>query len=354
MMFSNYILKNWLVVIKHIQVKTLSYLCNHVKILYLQVRDFNQVRFIWALRSMFVTVISLIIAYFYPNTALWLISSSVIALQLYAYAGKVFKKNTIFVWTILLVLCCTAAALISSKIWVLWSMIFSATFFTFYFSHRSNEHAVLGLWSIVLVIINAFFPINISQFTERIGLLFIGIMIAYFMVSKNKIETISLPTNNTVSKIAKKEYLKYALKGGIAALLALFTAYILDIQQGYWVLFGAIAVTKLHVEASLRRVKERMYGTLLGVAISLLLALCLLHWPLGIAIIIPLCVFGAVYYFPYYAIAVIFITILFVLTFGVISQQPITYGLARIVDTSIGVALALMISFFLWPYKEKN
>jgi len=45
----------------------------------------------------------------------------------------------------------------------------------------------------------------------------------------------------------------------------------------------------------------------------------------------------------------IFITILFVLTFGVISHHPVHYGLARIFDTTLGVALAVTVSLCLWP-----
>ena len=151
-----------------------------------------------------------------------------------------------------------------------------------------------------------------------------------------------------------QEYLKYAIKGGLAALLALVSAYFLDIQQSYWVLFGAMTVTKLHVGASFHRGKQRIYGTLLGVIISVLLALCLLHWPLGVALLIPICIFGAVYYFPYYSVCVIFITVLFVLTFGVISHHPIHYGIARILDTALGVAIAVIISLYVWPNRMSH
>ncbi|MES2203600.1 MAG: FUSC family protein, partial [Pseudomonadota bacterium] len=152
-----------------------------------------------------------------------------------------------------------------------------------------------------------------------------------------------------MSASINQEYLKYAIKGGLAALLALVSAYFLDIQQSYWVLFGAMTVTKLHVGASFHRGKQRIYGTLLGVIISVLLALYLLHWPLGIALIMPICIFGAVYYFPYYSVCVVFITILFVLTFGVASHHPIHYGVARILDTALGVAIAVIISLYVWP-----
>lgn len=152
-----------------------------------------------------------------------------------------------------------------------------------------------------------------------------------------------------INKEIQQEYAKYAIKGGLAALLALIIAYLLHIQQSYWVLFGAVTVTKLHMGASFQRGKQRIYGTLLGVAISLLLALFLLHWPLSVAIIIPLCVFGAVYYFSYYSIAMIFITVLFVLVFGIISHHPIYYGIARIFDTALGVTIAILVTLYIWP-----
>ncbi len=327
---------------------------NHIKTLYLQLTEFHHARFIWALRSMFAAIFSLVIAYFFHDAALWLISSSVFALQFYAYTGSVISKNKIVQWSILLVFISVFISLLSYMLWGLWLIVVMTIFLAFYLSHRSNEHAIVGMWSAALIIINASFPITMSEAVLRAVWLFIGVMIAYLMAGRKKTEMISLPSMNRGLTGEKKAYLKYGIKGALTALLALIVSSLFHISHSYWVLFGSTTVLKLQVEASLRRGGERIYGTLVGVGISLLLALCLLHWPLGIIIVIPICIFGAVYYFFYYVIAMIFVTILFVLTFGVISQQPIEYGLARIADTALGVILALLVSASLWPYKEKH
>lgn len=329
---------------------------SHINEISSQLTTFNYAQFIWAFRSLLATIISLLITYFFSHAGMWLISSSVIGLQIYAYSENKFKRKNLLRWTMFLSLCGATIALFSSYPEVLYSIVVISIFCAFYFGHRSNTHATLGLWSATLIIINAFFPIDYAQWPERIMLMAVGMLIAYLTsqlkFKKNHDETIPLPMSllNT-NEITKKDYLKYAIKGGIIALLVLVVAHILHIRNNYWVLFGAITVTKLKTDASLQRSKQRIYGTLIGVGISLLMALCLLHWPLGITIIIPLCIFGAVYYLPHYAIAMIFITVLFVLTFGVAAHNPVYYGIARIMDTALGVALALTISY-LWPYKE--
>ena len=132
-------------------------------------------------------------------------------------------------------------------------------------------------------------------------------------------------------------------------MLVLLSAYLLGIQQSYWVLFGAITITKLHAGVSFHRGKQRVYGTIVGVAISVLLAAWLLHEPWGLGLIIPLCIFGAVYYFIEYAVCIVFITILFVLTIAISTHEPIYDGLARIFDTFLGVSLAVIVISYLWP-----
>jgi uncharacterized membrane protein YccC len=336
--------------------KKIQQLClGHIQEKKSQLMEFHYARFIWALRSMLAAISSLIMTYFYPYAGIWLISSSAIGLQLYAYADTTFKKKYVCSWGILLAVCSTIIALFSKETWVLYVIVTAVIVFAFYFGHRSNTHAMFGLWSAVLIIVSAFFPIECSQWLTRLTPMIIGTALAflcsYLTIDKNRNETIPTPIHFNSQGTSKKLYVKYAIKGGLVALLSLIVAQLLHIQYAYWILFGAVTVIKLQTDVSLRRGTERIYGTLLGVGISLLLALCLLHWPLGIAIIIPLCIFGAVYYLPYYSLGMMFITILFVLTFGITTHDPIHYGMARIMDTSIGVVLALAVSYMLWPYK---
>ena len=152
----------------------------------------------------------------------------------------------------------------------------------------------------------------------------------------------------------KRQYLKYACKGAIVAFLSLFIAYIFGIKQYYWVLFGAITVLKLNIGASFRRGKERLLGTFSGVIASMLLVNIFVDWPLGVYLLLPLFFFLAIYYFHDYFIAMFFITLAFVLALGIQTQHPLNFGLMRILDTLLGVAIAFFVSLFLWPESVKN
>lgn len=152
----------------------------------------------------------------------------------------------------------------------------------------------------------------------------------------------------------KKQYLKYACKGAVVALLSLLIAHLLGIKQYYWVLFGAVTVLKLNIGASFRRGKERLLGTFSGVLASMLLADFFMHWQLGVYLFIPVFFFLAIYYFQQYFISMFFITLTFVLVLGVSTQHPISFGITRIADTIIGVIIAFGISLLIWPESAKN
>lgn len=146
-----------------------------------------------------------------------------------------------------------------------------------------------------------------------------------------------------------KQYIRYSLRAGLVALTALIVAQWLHIEQNYWVLFGAITVTKVNIGASFRRGKERVLGTFMGVIVSIIFATFLLHWPIGALFLIPFFIFAAIYYIPYYAISIFFVTMIFILYFGIGAQHPFLYAINRFVDTIIGVAIAMAVSMWVWP-----
>lgn len=147
----------------------------------------------------------------------------------------------------------------------------------------------------------------------------------------------------------RKEYLQFALKGAFVSMLALSISHVLHLHQYYWVLFGAITVLKFNIGASFQRGKERLWGTFLGVLVSLLLANIFLHWTFGVYFLIPVCIFFAVYYLHDYFVSMFFMTLIFVLTIGVMSARPVDFAVARIGDTLIGVAMAGVVSLLIWP-----
>lgn len=147
----------------------------------------------------------------------------------------------------------------------------------------------------------------------------------------------------------EKQYIRYSLRAGLASLIALAVAQLFHIEQNYWVLFGAITVTKVNIGASFRRGKERVLGTFMGVIVSIFFATFLLHYPMGALLLIPFFIFAAVYYIPYYAISIFFVTMIFILYFGIGAQHPFLYAINRFIDTFIGVTIATAVSLWIWP-----
>ena len=143
---------------------------------------FDYTRFVWAIRSALAAIICLLFTYFFPNVGLWLISSAVMTLQLYAYGGRFCAKSFIFVGSIFIALAGATIAVFSGALWVLWGTIVSLIFIAFYFSYRGTDRALVGIWSAVLLMINAFFPITWHQWSERITPLLIGVIVAYGML----------------------------------------------------------------------------------------------------------------------------------------------------------------------------
>lgn len=144
--------------------------------------SFDYARFVWAFRSVLATLICMIFANYFPNTGLWLISSAVFALQLYAYGSRICAKNKIFIGSLLLALASATFAVFSGSIFVLWSMVVALVCVSFYFSYQGIDRAMLGVWSIALIIINVFFPIDWSQWSGRACPLLIGAAVAYFLL----------------------------------------------------------------------------------------------------------------------------------------------------------------------------
>ncbi|MES2203601.1 MAG: hypothetical protein V4496_00110 [Pseudomonadota bacterium] len=103
-------------------------------------------------------------------------------LQLYAYGGRFCARSTIFIGSIIIAILGATIAVFSGTLWALWSVIVSLIGVAFYFSYLGTDRALVGIWSAVLIMTNAFFPITWSQWTVRITPLLIGVLVAYVML----------------------------------------------------------------------------------------------------------------------------------------------------------------------------
>lgn len=140
---------------------------------------FNYVRFVWAVRSFLASVIILLISYFFVDSALWLLCSAMMALQMYMQGERFAKKFNLFILTCWVAFIGATLAMFSHHTWVLWITTMLLISLTFYFSHQGVDRASVGLWSAIIIIINIFFPISSAQWFERIFFLLLGMFIAY-------------------------------------------------------------------------------------------------------------------------------------------------------------------------------
>ncbi len=147
-------------------------------------------------------------------------------------------------------------------------------------------------------------------------------------------------------------YLLFGLRLGVAAAAgtALYLALGLSDAHGLWIPVTAIVVIQPTVAASVERARERVGGTLVGVAIALGLLALIGGEDALIVVLFPFLLFATVYVGRInYGAAVVFITLSVVLLFNFLSPAGASTGLDRLTGTAIGIAIGAVATFALWP-----
>lgn len=134
--------------------------------------------------------------------------------------------------------------------------------------------------------------------------------------------------------------------------IVLFVGYIFvqltDIQYGYWILLTALFVSQPNFNATKRRLRLRIVGTVVGVLIGIAV-LYFIPSIEGQLMILVLC--GVLFFdlrTKQYAQATAFITLLALINFN-FAGLGIDAALPRIIDTMIGCALAWLGVSYIWP-----
>ncbi len=147
-------------------------------------------------------------------------------------------------------------------------------------------------------------------------------------------------------------YLLYGFRLGVAvaAATALYLTLGLSNAHGLWIPVTAVVVIQPTLEASVERALERVVGTLVGVAIALGLLALIEGEDAVIVVLFPFLLFATVYFGRInYGVAVVFITLSVVLLFDFLSPAGASTGLERLTGTAIGIAIAAVATFALWP-----
>ncbi len=151
-----------------------------------------------------------------------------------------------------------------------------------------------------------------------------------------------------------------ALRSAIVVFLSVIIYHIFSLTQGYWVTMTAVIVVQATVGATLRKSAQRFLGTLLGVTIASLLLLWI-HERFLIEILVIIFLFCTYFFNPYsslinYGFTMIPLSIMVVFLIALTNPEKINTGIvyARFYDTTIGAALGVLGSLFLFPNKTKG
>jgi uncharacterized membrane protein YccC len=141
----------------------------------------------------------------------------------------------------------------------------------------------------------------------------------------------------------------YALRLMVSVGVAAVVSEILPLQRSYWVVLTVAFVLKPDFGSVFARALQRGIGTVIGVVIG---AIILVAVPYGLWLLIPAAVLAALV--PYgrglnYALLTTFLTPLVVLLIDILDRTGWHLAEARLIDTLLGCAIALVIGFAPWP-----
>ena len=138
----------------------------------------------------------------------------------------------------------------------------------------------------------------------------------------------------------------------ISATLALtqFIAFYYQVPQGYWITLTAfIVLLTSPIGVTSYRIRYRFYGTILGAPIAFLLIYAL---PADYLIALT-CVFTfiafATAYKARYEVHVLWITVMIIFAIAILTPNDIYIAVYRLIDTLIGVGIAYLANFLIFP-----
>ena len=155
----------------------------------------------------------------------------------------------------------------------------------------------------------------------------------------------ALRANLTPVSETGRHALRLALTAGVAETLVRMTG----LYEGRWVVLTVFLVLKPDYTSTISRGIRRALGTAAGAAIGAVIAILLHATPIGIALAGGFAVAAAYAVFEVdYLVYSFFLTVFIVLLLHLVGLSAETTATARLADTAIGAALAL-IAYALWP-----
>ncbi|MDD4649476.1 MAG: FUSC family protein [Desulfoplanes sp.] len=149
--------------------------------------------------------------------------------------------------------------------------------------------------------------------------------------------------------------IRHGCKTGFAAVLAYGIAQLFHLEFGYWAALSAVIVMQVNVADSIRMCLYRFSGTAVGAVIGMVAILIFPETPVMIMLAL-FCSAGFCAYMTRYNVRyrMAAITVCIVLLASLGQENRLVFGMFRVIEISVGVAAAFVVSVLLWPVRAGN
>lgn len=141
------------------------------------------------------------------------------------------------------------------------------------------------------------------------------------------------------------------IKTALSVALCVALSQFLNRQDIFYAAIAAVMAMQSSVSDSFKAGKNRMLGTMVGALIGLIFALIhpenVLLCGIGIVLIIYICDL-----LDWNKSITISCTVFLVIMLNLKGRSPVSYSMSRIIDTFIGIAIAVLVNYYISPPKH--
>ncbi|MDT5009200.1 MAG: hypothetical protein QOH57_817, partial [Mycobacterium sp.] len=145
--------------------------------------------------------------------------------------------------------------------------------------------------------------------------------------------------------------LRNSLRTGLGLALAVAITHVYPVQNGFWVVLGAMSVLRSSALTTGTKMLRAVIGTTIGFVIGALLITVVGVDPMVLWPLLPLLVFASAYVpeVASFTAAQAAFTMMVLVIFNLIVPTGWRVGLVRIEDVVVGALVGLVVSLLLWP-----
>ncbi|MCV7278803.1 FUSC family protein [Mycolicibacterium flavescens] len=145
--------------------------------------------------------------------------------------------------------------------------------------------------------------------------------------------------------------LRNSLRTGLGLSMAVTVTHLFPLQQGFWVVLGAMSVLRSSALTTGTRVVRAVAGTAIGFLLGVVLIELLGVDPVVMWMLLPVVAFGSAFV-PEVASFIAgqaAFTMMVLIIFNLIAPTGWSVGLIRVEDVAVGALVGVMVSVLLWP-----